>query len=228
MKILIAEDDATSRIMLQSALTKWGYQVLAASDGTEAWTILEGKEPPNLAVLDWMMPGLTGVELCRKLRARENTAPLYIILLTSKGERRDIIEGLEAGADDYITKPYDTDELHSRINVGKRMLELQMKLRDKEKMQGVLEMAGAVCHELNQPLQAISGMVELMLMNISESDPQFQKFVEIKGIISQMGKLTKKMMSITTYSSKDYTGTGNCIFDIHGRDKPEDPSSRIV
>ncbi len=95
------------------------------------------------------MPEMNGPELCQKLRTQERPAPLYLILLTSKSEREDIIEGLEVGADEYITKPYNNEELRARLKVGQRILELQSALIQKEKLQGVLEMAGAVCHELN-------------------------------------------------------------------------------
>ena len=131
MRILIAEDDATSRAMLQAVLGKWGYEVAGASDGDEAWALLQEKGAPQLALLDWMMPGIDGVSLCRKLREQPRQAPLYLILLTAKSERADIVKGLEAGANDYIAKPYDISELRARVEVGRRMLEVQGQLVDK-------------------------------------------------------------------------------------------------
>jgi len=124
MKILIAEDDVTARIMLQAILIKWGYAVISASDGEEAYTLFQQIDAPQLAVLDWEMPGMDGATLCRRLREQERSDPLYLILLTSRGEREDIVQGLEAGADDYIAKPYDTEELRARVNVGNRMIKL--------------------------------------------------------------------------------------------------------
>ncbi len=221
MKILIAEDDFTSRTMLQATLNKWGYEVVSTADGDEVWAALQqGDEgdAPQLAILDWIMPGMTGPELCRKLRAQERASPLYIILLTSKGERRDIIEGLEAGGDDYIAKPYDNEELRARINVGRRMLELQAKLREKEKLQGALEMAGAVCHELNQPLQAVSGWAELILMDLPESDPNYGTLKNIKEAVGRIGELTRKIMRTSRYEVRNYLKSK--IIDINKSSEP--------
>lgn len=214
MKILIAEDDLTSRTMLQAVLTKWGYEVITTADGNEAWTALQQENAPRLLILDWMMPGMDGPALCRKLRGQERTDAMYIILLTSKSERQDIIAGLETGANDYITKPYANDELRARVNVGKRMLELQTKLKEKEKLQGVLEMAGAVCHEINQPLQAVNGYAELLLMNLSENDPNFRMLRNIKDGIERIGQLTRKIMGISIYRTKGYMNNKSKIVDI--------------
>ena len=93
-------------------------------DGTSAWEMLSGREPPALAIIDWMMPGLDGLELCRRVRAAMRDTPVYMILLTSRASRKDLVEGLDAGADDYLTKPFDPDELRARIHVGQRTLAL--------------------------------------------------------------------------------------------------------
>jgi len=204
MRILIAEDDMTSRVMLQAVLTKWGYDVTAASDGEQAWTALQEPNAPGLAVLDWEMPGLDGAELCRRLREQERKEPRYLILLTSRGEAGDIVRGLEAGADDYIAKPYNTAELKARIDVGRRMISLQNEMRERERLQGVLEMAGAVCHELNQPLQSVSGFSEMMLMDLEADDRNYNTLKTIKDGIDRIAELTRKIMSITHYRSKPY------------------------
>lgn len=128
MKILIAEDDLVSRSVLQATLERWGYEVIATSDGSEAWTALQGEDPPSLAVLDWMMPELDGLEVCRRVRANTHNLPVYIILLTARGSREDLVSGLEAGADDYVTKPFNRDELRARLNVGVRVVQLQRSL----------------------------------------------------------------------------------------------------
>jgi two-component system, cell cycle response regulator len=128
MKVLIAEDDVTSRTMLKAILTKWGYEVVAAVDGEEAWEVMKREDAPKLAVLDWEMPGLDGTELCRKVRGLKTDTPPYLILLTMRGEKGDIVEGLSAGANDYISKPYDAGELEARIRVGSRVIELQDRL----------------------------------------------------------------------------------------------------
>lgn len=122
MKVLIADDEIISRRLLESSLTRWGYEVVIASDGLEASEILRGSDPPKLAVLDWLMPGLDGVQLCRELRKREDDSYTYVLLLTAKHTKGDVVQGLEAGADDYMTKPFDPQELKVRLRTGKRIL----------------------------------------------------------------------------------------------------------
>lgn len=213
MKILIAEDDFTSRTMLQAVLTKWGYEVVATPDGEAALATMQAANAPQLAMLDWMMPGMDGLSLCRKLREQKRPDPLYLILLTAKGERDDIVQGLEAGADDYIAKPFDNEELRARINVGRRIIELRTALAEKEKLQGVLEMAGAICHELNQPLMAISGYSELLLMDIPENKSQHTNLRKIKEQVDRLGEITRKLMKITKYKTKSYLN--GSIVDIN-------------
>lgn len=128
MKILIADDSIVSRRLLEATLRKWGYDVIAASDGLEALSILEQPDAPPLAILDWVMPGLTGPEVCSRIRQRDHEPYTYILLLTSKNEKEDLIEGMEAGADDYITKPFDQHELKVRIRAGTRLVDLQAQL----------------------------------------------------------------------------------------------------
>jgi DNA-binding response OmpR family regulator len=129
VKVLVADDEATSRLLLSSSLEKWGYEVVTASDGAEAWGILREEEDLGLAILDWMMPGLDGVEVCEGARAVEPLRPLYLILVTSRDRREDVIAGLEAGADDYITKPYEIGILRARVEVGARVIRLQQDLK---------------------------------------------------------------------------------------------------
>jgi DNA-binding response OmpR family regulator len=130
MKILIAEDDPVSRCLLEVTLTKSGFEVISTSDGHQALEVLQSQEPA-IAILDWMMPGLDGAEVCRRARTLPTATPTYIILLTAKSEKEDIVEGLDAGADDYITKPFNRVELNARIKVGVRVTELQRSLADR-------------------------------------------------------------------------------------------------
>lgn len=128
MRILIADDDLTSRLVLAGVLKKWGHEVVATLDGGQAWETMQRPDAPALAILDWMMPGLSGVEVCRRVRGLPSDQPPYLILLTAKGEKADIIAGLEAGADDYLSKPFDPGELRARVDVGQRIIELQTRL----------------------------------------------------------------------------------------------------
>ncbi len=131
MRILIADDDRVSLRVLQGVLTDWGYEVVPAHDGTEAWACLAAPGRPSLAVLDWMMPGMDGPELCRRVRALKSDSPIHLILLTARADPGDIVAGLDSGADDYVVKPFDSAELRARLSVGERVLKLQGDLADR-------------------------------------------------------------------------------------------------
>jgi sigma-B regulation protein RsbU (phosphoserine phosphatase) len=129
MRILIADDDRMSTMMLERTLEEWGFEAIVAHDGVAAWESIAGNQPPAVAIVDWMMPGLDGIELCRRVRATPPRAPVYLILLTARNSRQDLVAGLEAGADDYLTKPFDPDELRARIHVGERTLALMASIK---------------------------------------------------------------------------------------------------
>jgi len=128
MKVLIAEDDAPSRLMLQALLTKWGYEVVCATDGADAWRVLSQPEHPQLVILDWMMPGVDGLEIVRRLGQRQPEKPYYTIIITSRSDQNSASRALDSGADDFIGKPFDNDELRARLAVGFRMNSLQKTL----------------------------------------------------------------------------------------------------
>jgi len=141
MKILIAEDDTISRRLLESFLRKWDYDVLVASDGAEAWEAMHEPEAPNLVISDWMMPNMDGLELCGNIRAMEKSGYTYFIILTAKGRKEDVIEGLEAGADDFLIKPFDQEELKYRVKIGERIIRLEhriLELASTDALTGVL------------------------------------------------------------------------------------------
>ena len=131
MKILIAEDDPKTRRLLEVMLTRWGHEVVAGADGIEAWATLQREDAPPLAILDVMMPGLDGLQVCRNVRQSSRPLPTYIILLTAKKGKENTITGLEAGADDYVIKPFDLDDLRARVRVGVRVIGLQKSLADR-------------------------------------------------------------------------------------------------
>jgi phosphoserine phosphatase RsbU/P len=133
VKILIAEDDVISRRLLEKTLVRWGYEVVVTCDGTAAWEVLQSAGAPPLAILDWMMPGMDGIEVCRRVRRAAAPTPPYLILLTAKGRREDIVMGLRSGADDYVTKPFNREELRARVQVGLRIVDLQHSLADRVK-----------------------------------------------------------------------------------------------
>lgn len=131
MKILIAEDDTTSRLILQSIISKWSYEVICAENGGQAWQLLLKQKGPALAIIDWEMPEIDGLELCRKIKNLQRKTPIYTILLTYRDSKTDIVTGFDAGADDYLTKPFDHNELRARINVAVRMIQAQEALNYK-------------------------------------------------------------------------------------------------
>src|SRR5260221_2406043 len=126
MKILVAEDDSDSNLLLETLLRRWGHEAVTTTDGAAAWEVLQGEDAPTLAILDWMMPGLDGLEICRRARGRTNARPLYIILLTARAQRQDTIDGLGAGADDLVTKPFDPAEPRAPVSVVVRVVELHL------------------------------------------------------------------------------------------------------
>jgi CheY-like chemotaxis protein/anti-sigma regulatory factor (Ser/Thr protein kinase) len=188
MRILIAEDDFTSRAVLCGVLQKQGHEVIATVDGAAAWAVMQTPEAPRLAILDWMMPGLDGPEVCRRIRALATDAPPYLIMLTSKTGKEEIITGLEAGADDYLGKPFDPGELRARVNVGLRTVELQAHLRKAEAQlreaalqlvennhalveardkalnadRAKSEFLANMSHEIRTPMNGVLGMAELL------------------------------------------------------------------
>jgi diguanylate cyclase (GGDEF)-like protein len=131
MRILIAEDDAVSSRILATTLIKWGHEVVITADGLEAWAALRKHDAPQLAILDWMMPGIEGPEVCRRIRRDVKTASTYIILLTALGRKEQMVAGMESGADDYLTKPFDRHELRVRLQAGERIVELQNSLAER-------------------------------------------------------------------------------------------------
>jgi two-component system cell cycle response regulator len=128
VKILIADDDDVLRHVLQATLGKWGYEVAVARNGLEAWRMLQAEDAPKLAILDWIMPGMDGIEVCREIRRRVHEPYIYLILLTAKDRKKDVVAGMDSGADDYLAKPFDPDELKVRLRAGMRILDLQAEL----------------------------------------------------------------------------------------------------
>ncbi|HEY3900060.1 MAG TPA: response regulator [Chthoniobacter sp.] len=128
MKILVAEDDRVSRQILTTSLSKWGYEVHVTLDGEQAWEELQKDNAPAMAILDWMMPGMDGIELTRQVRAVSRRVPTYIMMLTARADKESIVAGLAVGANDYLTKPVDLNELRARVDVGRQMITLQTQL----------------------------------------------------------------------------------------------------
>lgn len=213
MRLLIAEDDRVARRLLEHKLKSWGYEVMSFSNGAEAWRALNSQDAPKLAILNWMMPGMDGIQICREIRRQKRSNYVYIILLTARDRKCDIVEGIEAGADDYVTKPFNPHELKVRIRAGRRILEMYEELLEREKLRAVLEVAGAACHEFNQPLQVISGYCELILRQVPNDSAIYRQVSRIHDAVKQMIKVTKKLQSVTKYETRQYI-EGSTIIDI--------------
>jgi DNA-binding response OmpR family regulator len=141
VRALVADDDRSTALMLRATLERWGLDVVLAHDGAEAWEILQSDRGVGLAIVDWEMPGVNGPEICRRVRLDVERPACYVLLLTSRNSRTDLITGLDAGADDYVVKPFDPDELRARVHVGLRVLALQARLADR-----VLELQAALAN----------------------------------------------------------------------------------
>ncbi len=160
MKVLVAEDDPTSRRWLEVALSKWGYDVVLASNGKKAWDALQDENPPSLVLLDWMMPKMSGTDICRKLRGTNRKTYTYVIMVTAKSSKEDVIAGLEAGADDFIPKPVNLQELRARLRAAERVLRLQGELQQRiEEMESLLRRHNLLRDVLNKQTQS-SGTAE--------------------------------------------------------------------
>ena len=151
MRVLIAEDAAVLRRLLQNYLEKHGHEIVAAKNGADAWERFQAEEFP-LVITDWMMPECTGIELLRRIRAADRPGYVYVILLTSRSEKEDILEGMEAGADDFVTKPFDQDELRVRVRAGERIVELERRLLHSEKLATFGEKASSQAGEIDDPM----------------------------------------------------------------------------
>ena len=128
MRVLVADDDPVYRRLLESTLSSWGFEVSLANDGSAAWKRLSGEDGPQLAILNWIMPSMDGAEVCCRLKEHRGLRPIYIIMLTARGSATDVAAGLRAGADDYVVKPFDHQELQARLQAGERVLALQTEL----------------------------------------------------------------------------------------------------
>jgi diguanylate cyclase (GGDEF)-like protein len=184
MQILIAEDDPVSRRLLEVTLSKWGYKVIACVDGQAAWEVLQQPDAPQLVILDWMMPRMDGLQVCRNVRDPDKH-PLqpyvYIILLTAKSQKTDMVMGLEAGADDYLTKPFDAQELRVRLRAGRRILDLLDELvRAREIMRA------EACKDSLTQLNTRAAVLELLEQEIYRSQRSVNRDMPVSLVVADL------------------------------------------
>ena len=214
IKVLIAEDDSVSSKILERYMTKWGYKIVITKNGEEAWQVIQDDKKISLAILDWMMPEIEGVELCRKIRQEKKEKYLYIILLTSKDRQEDIIEGFNAGADDYITKPFKYLELKARLKTGKRIIELTNKLEslanrdsltklwNRRRMLRILEKEIHRSHRENKPVAIIMLDID-NFKKINDTYGHLCGDSVLQEISSRLKKNTRKYDEIGRYGGDE-------------------------
>jgi len=222
MKLLIAEDDKASRMMLTAVTSQWGYITTAVEDGEAAWEAIQQEDAPSLLLLDWEMPGMTGVEVCQKIRAQNSDNPPYILLLTARTETDDIVEGLNAGANDYIPKPFNAAELQVRLEVGHRMLRLQSKLNHAlEKLQfhashdaltGIWNRR-AILEALTKEVARVQRQKSSLYVGMCDID-HFKKINDtyghlvgdevIKEVVNRMGTVLRSYDSLGRYGGEEF------------------------
>lgn len=191
MRVLIADDEAVSLRLLERFLQKWGYEVVAARDGAEAWRLFEAEHFP-LVISDWMMPEMDGLELVRRIRQCARPSYVYTILVTARSQKEDLVEGMEAGFDDFVAKPFDRDELRVRLNEGERIIRLEQTLAEqnralreaqaalvqKEKLAGVGQLAAGMAHEINNPIAYVSNNLAVLQRDVTAALEVLDKYRE--------------------------------------------------
>jgi len=169
MKILVVDDDPLTLHMVVYRLRQWGHEVISCTDGESAWKVLADGMVPNVAILDWMMPGMNGPELCQKIRSKTDCPYVYIVLLTGKNNQEDLIAGLDSGADDYLTKPFHLGELEARLRAGKRIVDLQNELISARETLRIQAMQDSLTQILNH-----GAILDALLSEINRSHREYQ------------------------------------------------------
>ncbi len=211
--ILLVDDSPVSSMVVSLILKKNSdYRTVRIWDGTAC--IKKAKEvKPDLILLDIQMPGMNGIEVCNILKKNQRTCDIPVIFVTASTDDETLREAFGAGGTDYVRKPVNKIELLARIKSVLLHRKMEKKLMEEEKLKGVLEMAGGICHELNQPMQVVSGYSELLLMDIEKDNSAYPYIKMIKEQTDEMGSITKKLMRITKYETRDYI-EGSRIIDI--------------
>lgn len=186
MRVLIADDDPVSRCVLEDALSEWGYEVVTVTDGCQARDELLSEGGPQLAVLDWIMPGMSGPEVCQDVRGGPSAHYVYIILLTVKKDKEDLVAALEAGADDFVSKPFDAQELRVRVRGGQRVVELQAELLE------AIELLGKMNEQLTREIidkKNAEGQKEQLIGELTEALAQVKKLSGLLPICTSCKKI---------------------------------------
>ena len=208
--ILVTDDSPVYVRFAEKILEKNGYSTLTAMDGMSCIKAAKSLNP-DLILLDVIMPGINGFEVCRVLKQDVETKDIPIIFVTANTDDETLKKAFMSGGTDYVRKPPNRIELLARIKSALAQKELVERRSQEEKLKGVLEMAGAVCHEMNQPMQAVFGIAETLLIDVSKDAPQYWDLEKLKEQAVRVGNITKKLMTITKYETRDYVGEKKII-----------------
>jgi CheY-like chemotaxis protein len=218
--ILVVDDEEINIEVVASILNANGYIVEKAQSGQSCLKAAR-RSRPDLILLDINMPGMSGIEVCGHLKRDLKTRAIPVIFVTSNTDDEILAAAFDAGCNDYVHKPVNRIELIARINVALLQRTSAQQLAEDEKLKGVLETAGGVCHELNQPLQYILGSIQLMMMEISDTDPLHESLVKVMQQVERIGAITRKLMEITRYKTRLYAD-GKSILDIEQSSQKDD------
>ncbi len=204
-KILVVDDVKTNLKIVEHMLKKRGYLTLTATSGFECISVAKSQHP-DLILLDIMMPDMDGVDVCRQLRKDSRVGSTPIIFVTSATDDNTLSRAFDAGGNDYIRKPVNKIELIKRVEAAFVHETLAQKNKEEEKLRSVLSMSGTICHEINQPLQYISGISQLLLMDLEKGTKAYEKVTKMKTQIDRMGEITRKLMQISRVDAVQYLG----------------------
>lgn len=212
-KVLIVDDELINIKILEEIL-KIDYEVNFTMNGPDTLEIATSNDPPDLILLDIMMTGMDGYEVCKLLREDQRSKDIPVIFVTAGTDDETLKKAFDSGGTDYVRKPLNRIELLARIKSALTEQMLRRRLIEEEKVKSILEMAGAICHELNQPMQAIWGYSELLSMDISKDSTLYGYIKNIEAQVDKMRKITGNLMRITRYETRNYLGESSKIIDI--------------
>lgn len=213
-RVLAVEDDPITLKIISAMLQNAGYHSHSAVDGRKCLEMVHSV-CPDVILMDIVMPAMDGVEVCRQLKQDQELAQIPIIFVTASTDDQTLQAAFDAGGSDFVRKPISRVELLARVQSVLAQRRAAQKLAEDQKLKGMLETAGGVCHELNQPLQYILGAVQILMMDTAPEDPVYQSLDNIFKRVSQMGEITRKLTAITQYRTRKYAG-GHEILDIDG------------
>jgi len=223
MRALVADDDEAMRSLVEAILTDAGHDVLTAEDGMRTWELFERERPP-LVLLDWQMPGLSGIDVCERIRASETVRDAYIVMVTSRGATADLLRLLDAGADDYVSKPLTPESLRTRVVIAERAIAVDQARRAAEAAlaraqwyAGIGEAVIAIQHEINNPLAALLGNVALVTAGLATPEEEKQCIGVITEQAMRIAAVVRRLGSLREPRSVEYV-SGSKMLDLSGKD----------